>query len=83
MKQKEIDRWAKARTKGMLMYVLLTGIVSYGIPMFAVMTFLFHHSKLSVVQSAALWLAAGAFYGIATWLVQEHRYRKATDVPQV
>jgi hypothetical protein len=78
MQPKEQERWAKSREKGMLAYVLLTGVVSYGVPMFLVMTFLFHHSKLSVAQSAALWLSAGAVYGVATWLVQEHRYRKAT-----
>jgi hypothetical protein len=78
MRPKELERWTKSREKGMLVYVLLTGVVSYGVPMFVVMTFLFHHSKLSIPQSAALWLSTGAAYGVAMWFVQEHRYRKAT-----
>jgi len=78
MQSKELKRWAKSREKGMLAYVLLAGVVSYGVPMFVIMTFIFRHSKLSVEQSASLWLSTGTFYGIATWLVQEYRYRKAT-----
>ena len=77
MKPQELERWEKSRQKGMVMYVLVSGVVSYGIPMFIVMTFLLHQTKLSVGKSAALWLSAGAFYGIAMWFVQEHRYRKA------
>ncbi|GLQ88759.1 hypothetical protein [Dyella flagellata] len=83
MDPKEKDRWSKAREKGMLSYVLLTGVVAYGLPMFVVMTFLFHHSRLSIAQSAAVWLSAGALYGVVTWLVQEHRYRKATRDNQI
>ncbi len=82
MKQIEINRWARARARGMLMYVLVSGIVSFGIPMFVVMTFVFHHSRLPVAESAALWLAAGACYGFATWFVQEFRYRKAVGRPE-
>jgi len=76
MKQKEFDRWAKSREWGMPKYVLLTGVVTWGIPMLVIMTFFVPHPKLSTLQSAALWLVAGAGYGIAMWLVQEHRYRK-------
>jgi hypothetical protein len=78
MQPKEQERWARSREKGMLAYVFLTGVAAYGVPMFVAMTFLFHDSKLSVAQSAALWLSAGAVYGMATWFVQEYRYRKAT-----
>lgn len=78
MKEAELERWAKSRKGGMLRYVLLTGVVSYGVPMFVIMTFFGPHSKLSVPQNAGLWLAAGAVFGITMWLVQEHRYRKAS-----
>jgi hypothetical protein len=77
MKPQELERWQKARQKGMVMYVLVSGVASYGIPMFIIMTFLLHQTKLSVGLSAALWLSAGAFYGITMWIVQERRYRKA------
>ena len=83
MKQKEFDRWAKSREVGMFRYVLLTGVVSWGIPMLVIMTFFVPHPKLSTLQSAALWLATGAFYGIAMWLVQEYRYRKESSRPKV
>ncbi len=76
MKQKEFDRWAKSRQGGMFRYVLLTGVLSWGVTMFVIMTFVVPHPKLSTLQSAALWLTTGVGYGIAMWLVQEHRYRK-------
>jgi hypothetical protein len=76
MQAREFDRWARAREQGVVRFVLRSGVLFYGLPMFVVMTYLIPHPRLSTGQSALLWLAAGAFYGIATWLVQEHRYRK-------
>jgi hypothetical protein len=76
MQAREFDRWARTRGQGMLRYVLLSGVVFYGLPMFLIMTFLIPHPRLSTVQSALLWLLAGAGYGVAMWLVQERRYRK-------
>ena len=77
MQAKEFDRWAKVREQGMLRYVVRSGVVFYGLPMFLIMTYLIPHPRLSTGQSAALWLVAGAGYGIAMWLVQERRFRKA------
>ncbi len=73
---KEYDHWAKIRGQGMLRYVLLRGVLFYGIPMFMVMTYLIPHPRISTAQSVALWALAGAGYGIGMWMVQERRFRK-------
>ncbi len=65
----------------MLRYALLTGVASWGVPMFVTMTFFVPHPRLSVPASAALWLIAGAGFGITTWLVHEYRYHKASSTP--
>lgn len=76
MQAKEFDRWSRVRQHGMLRFVLRSGVLFYGVPMFLVMTFLIPHPRLSTTQSAALWLLAGLGYGLATWKVQEYRFRK-------
>ena len=58
-------------------FVLLSGVLAYGLPMFVIMTFLIPHPKFTKPESAILWLLTGAGYGIAMWLMQEYRYRKA------
>ncbi|MET3652913.1 hypothetical protein [Dyella japonica] len=77
MQTREFDRWARIREQGVLRYVLLNGVLFYGLPMFLIMTFVIPHPRLTVMQSAFLWGAlAGAGYGIAMWVVQERRFRK-------
>lgn len=78
MQSGEFDRWAKTRQRGMLRFVLRSGVAFYGLSMFFVMTYLFPHPRLTTAQSAMLWLIAGAGYGVAMWFVQEHRFRKVT-----
>ncbi|WP_430387307.1 hypothetical protein [Dyella sp. 20L07] len=65
----------------MFRYVIRSGVLFYGLPMFVIMTYLIPHPRLSTAQSAALWAAAGAVYGLAMWLVQERRFRKMAGRP--
>jgi hypothetical protein len=77
MQGRELDRWSKVRGQGMLRYVLLRGLLCYGLPMFVLMTYVIPHPRLTVAQSAVLWWAiAGAGYGVGMWMVQERRFRK-------
>jgi len=79
MQNREFDRWARIRGQGMLRYVLLSGLLCFGLPMFVIMTFVIPHPRLTVMQSALLWwVIAGAGYGVAMWLVQERRFRRVT-----
>lgn len=78
MQAREFDRWAKVRKRGMLRYVLRSGVVYYGFPMFVIMTWMIPHPRLTTSQSAWFWLMVGAGFGVAMWKVQEHRFRKTT-----
>ncbi|WP_201312693.1 hypothetical protein [Dyella sp. EPa41] len=62
-------------------FVLRSGVVFYGLPMFFTMTYLIPHPRLTTLQSALLWLIAGVGFGVAMWLVQERRFRKVTRRP--
>jgi hypothetical protein len=79
MKDKDIQRWEKARQKGMLHCVFVRGTVSWGIPMFVVMTFIFRGNRLPVWASALLWLGAGTFFGLTLWLTMEFLRRRTTS----
>ena len=80
MKPEQFEKWRITRQQGMLRYVLVTGVVSYGLVMFVVMTFIVHGDKLSATfigLSAVAWAMGGAFFGIVTWIFQERQFRKA------
>ncbi|HEU4669460.1 MAG TPA: hypothetical protein VFR91_02010 [Dyella sp.] len=66
----------------MLRYVLVQGVLAWGATMFVLMTFVLKSSRLPVWQSALLWAAAGAAYGISVWLVQERRYARSLAARQ-
>jgi hypothetical protein len=80
VKQQQLEKWKATREKGMLRYVLVTGVLSYGLAMFVAMTFFVHHGDLNlkfIAISAFLWTLGGAVFGIATWFALEHQFRKA------
>ena len=84
MKSKGLQNWERTRALGMARYVLVKGVLSYGLTMFIVMTFIVHRSDLStrfIALSAVLWLIAGAVFGTFTWLFMERHYRRA--VPKI
>ncbi|HLQ27081.1 MAG TPA: hypothetical protein VK138_14550 [Acidiferrobacterales bacterium] len=84
MKPQEIERWKKIRDKGMPRFILLTGILSYGVPMFVALNFIIPpKNPLSITDIVVTLLicavAGGGVFGYIVWLVQEKRYRKVLD----
>lgn len=79
---KELNKWHATRQKGMRRFILVTGVISWGIPMFVVMTFvplIRSENVLSLIDlftSAIVWLLAGAFFGGTMWFIMEKRYQK-------
>jgi hypothetical protein len=79
VKPKGLRNWEKTRAYGMTHFVLFRGVLSYGLTMFVVMTFIVHRGDLSprfIVVSAVLWLIGGAAFGALTWFFMERVYRK-------
>ena len=79
MKPRRLRNWAKSRAHGMTHFVLFRGVLSYGLTMFLLMTFIVHRGDLSprfIAVSALLWLLGGAVFGALTWFFMEWIYRK-------
>ncbi len=77
MNREELEKWKATRQKGMLRYVLVSGVLSYGLTIFIGITFIVHQNIPSIGLSAIICMIGGALIGWATWLLQEHQYRKA------
>jgi len=82
MKDKDVEKWNVTREKGMLAFVLKNGILSWGVPMFIVMSFIVNKpfadgfSIKNVTIHGGTWLGAGIFFGVCTWMVIEKMYKK-------
>ena len=82
MKPEALARWKDVRTRGRFRYILISGVLSYGLPMFIAMTFFVNRDDLSPVfigLSALLWAIGGAAFGAITWHTSERQYLKATQ----
>ncbi|MGY0556645.1 MULTISPECIES: hypothetical protein [unclassified Lysobacter] len=79
MKPEQLEKWKETRQKGMLRFVLVNGVLAYGLIMFIVMTFVVHRDKLSVnfiCISAIVWSIGGALFGVLMWIIGERKFRK-------
>ena len=79
---KSLQKWAKTRQMGKLRFVLQIGVLSWGIPMFIIMTFFVAPQSDApittnrIIGSAIIWLIGGLAFGLLTWVFSERRYRK-------
>jgi hypothetical protein len=70
------------RQKGMGRFILITGILSYGLPMFAIMTFYVNRrpdqplTALHIVIPVVVWTLGGAAFGFIMWKLNEGRYQR-------
>lgn len=79
---KDLQRWQTMRQKGMTRFILVTGIFSYGLPMFVIMTFVVNRrpdqplTALRIAISAVIWTLGGAAFGFIMWKLNEGRYQR-------
>lgn len=85
MTPEQIARWEEQRKKGKPRFVLVTGVLSYGVPMFAITTFALPllrarplPSPFAIAFSAGMWLLGGVILGLMLWWVNERNHRLNT-----
>ena len=79
---KQLKKWEVSRQKGKKKFILQTGVLLWGLPMFVVMTFVVNrqperaHSPWMMLVSAVVWAIGGACFGWAMWNLSENKYQK-------
>ncbi|MDO6426976.1 hypothetical protein Q4489_08140 [Thalassotalea sp. 1_MG-2023] len=82
MKDKQFKAWGATRSKGKLNFILISGVLSYGLPMFIMMAFVTKpyaegfSSKAAIIHYIA-WPVAGFLFGVTVWYITEYKYKKA------
>lgn len=85
MKEKQFEKWTKLRQKGKWNYILMNGLLAWGVPMFVVMTFVVNkpesgHMPISMIAIHVLiWVLGGLGFGYFTWSVSEKAYQKESQ----
>ncbi|WP_133406538.1 hypothetical protein [Parashewanella tropica] len=82
MTKEEMEAWESTRDKGMLKYVLINGLLAWGLPMFIAMAFMTRPFAEGFTSKAAIvhyvvWPLAGLLFGLVTWYIAQFRYKKA------
>ncbi|QLG88022.1 hypothetical protein HQ393_06970 [Chitinibacter bivalviorum] len=79
------NNWAITRTKGRWNFILVRGILGWGLPMFLGMSclpVLTRHIQPTLayfVPQIILWSLAGGLFGLIIWLFSERQFRKQHD----
>lgn len=83
MKKKHFEKWSKTREKGRKNFILVNGLLAWGLPMFLVMTFFVNKpndaqwSPIFILISAVIWALGGLAFGYFVWGSTERAYKKA------
>lgn len=83
MKESRFIRWWEpTREKGKANYILIHGVLLFGIPMLIFMSFITNPFANGLFSAAVLvhcmvWLVAGLVYGLIMWHWFEYRFTKA------
>ncbi|MGP9799350.1 hypothetical protein [Rheinheimera sp. NSM] len=81
MKEKELLRWSEQRRKGLRKFILLNGVLSWGLPMLIAMAFIGKPFEQGFTAKAItihclVWVFGGVLFGIVLWFINEWRYKK-------
>ena len=83
--EKTHNAWEMTRQEGMRRFILVRGVLSWGLPMFVLMAggpvfFAFPHPAEPTVSywliQAAIWTLCGAIFGWSMWHHSERQFRK-------
>jgi len=84
MKPYNPAKWNSTRSKGKARFVLIHGVLLWGIPMLVFVSFISEPFTSGFLSPAALvhyvvWLVAGGVFGVFLWFVLERRHKKETS----
>lgn len=85
MNQKQTIKWKNTRQKGKLRFILLTGVLGYGAPMFILMSFIVNKpfangfTFLNLSLHLSIWFFAGALFGLIMWHFMERAYKESAS----
>jgi hypothetical protein len=79
VKAKQIESWRETRKKGCVRFILLNGLLAWGLPMVVVMAFISEpfsegFTTRGAVAHCLIWGFAGILFGTALWWFSERRY---------
>lgn len=83
MNRAQIQKWEKTKEKGMLRFVLLRGVLGWGVPVFIIMAFVVNKVSFGderFVKGAIAFLIFGALLGCYLWVDSEKKYKKVIDL---
>ena len=81
MKENQFNKWKATRIKGKLHFILVRGVLSWGLPMFIFMAFINKPFANGFTSEAAIihyivWSIAGVLFGVFIWHISERLYKK-------
>ena len=82
MKEKHFKKWKETRKKGKTHFIIFSGVIGYGLPMFFVMCFVVNKPFINgftasnVASQVSIWLVAGLSFGFIMWHGMEYMYSK-------
>ena len=80
MKPKHFEHWSKLRTRGKARYILGTGVLAWGLPMFLFMILIINRRTTSLTAiglNLLIWILGGTLFGWLTWTIAERQYQRA------
>ena len=81
MIKERMEAWRRTREKGLARFVLVYGLMAWGMPMFVLMAFITEPFSKGLTSTPAIahyiiWPVAGLLFGMALWGYCEARYRR-------
>ena len=80
MKPKHFEHWSKLRAQGKARYILRTGVLAWGLPMFLFMVLIINRRTTSLTAiglNLLIFSLGGAVFGWITWALSERQYQRA------
>jgi uncharacterized BrkB/YihY/UPF0761 family membrane protein len=79
-----LERWKISRAQGRWRFMLVSGVLTYGLIMFVAMTFFVNGparlTVVSVLVAAATWSVGGLVFGALVWHFSERRYKRLSSI---